>query len=257
MKSIRMRWVLVSLVTLCVWAAVLALIFGKTSEPIYKNKPLSAWVKYSYANRSVTYEWEHAVHDGGAASIPTLLLMLQANDSSLKLKLLDFAKKHNITNIDFVPAEIKQDAACDGFDTLGNRAIIAVPDLIAIYDRNISRNSRRDVLAIFYRMGPIASNATPALVRWLKTSDDEKGQWILQVLSRIDAEPTVIIPILTAGLQNSSASYRKMSADLLGSYLNDAKPAIPDLLKALQDPAPEVRYAAGDALRKIDPNGGH
>jgi hypothetical protein len=67
-------------------------------ELVYQGKPLSFWIERYASDRSKVerQEAEIAVRHIGTNAIPTLLRMLQARDSALKLKLVALAKKHNL-----------------------------------------------------------------------------------------------------------------------------------------------------------------
>jgi HEAT repeat protein len=58
---------------------------------------------------------------------------------------------------------------------------------------------------------------------------------------------------LVEGLGDSDARIRQGAAKILARLGPAAKPAVPELLQALEDPAPGVREAAGEALRQIGP----
>jgi hypothetical protein len=165
-------------------------------EPICEGKPLSYWLQDDdrrvvvgsgpilyYRTRAspdrnprktgspwtdyvrLTNEACQAINRTGAQAVPTLLRMLRANDSSLKMKLLQLAAKQSIIKIQFTPAEVLHRRAQTGFFVLGAAASNAVPDLIQLCDRNLSPSRRLGAVDALGCIGPPASSAVPALVR--------------------------------------------------------------------------------------------
>ena len=95
----------VALVGVIVWQVA-----QPADEPIYKGKPLSGWLK-AYVNNAKSSDdpqllkVNEAVRQAGTNAIPTLLRLLRAKDSALKLKLMDLAEIQHIIKIRFTPAE--------------------------------------------------------------------------------------------------------------------------------------------------------
>src|SRR5579871_2280896 len=118
-------------------------------EPRYQGKPLSEWLSgYHLANPDRFTSEPHAdeaVRALGAKAIPTLLRLIAANDSPLKLRLIELAQKQLLVRITHVPAYEKNLFAEYGFFALGPKAQAAVPALAQILDRRVSQASGRAV----------------------------------------------------------------------------------------------------------------
>ena len=96
------------------------------------------WPKGS---RSIDRVYE-AVRRIGTNALPTLLRMLRAKDSALKVKLMDLVKRQHYFRIEYTPADELNYRACSAFGVLRAKAQSAAPALIRIYEQNISPASQ-------------------------------------------------------------------------------------------------------------------
>jgi HEAT repeat protein len=108
-------------------------------------------------------------------------------------------------------------------------------------------------------IGPAARQAVPSLLRGLPNTNRDlefRLQCIL-ALGRIRAEPERVVPALMKSLSESLSDadvrIRAFSTGALGQYGPDAGSAVPLLTNLLQDPNPNVRLEATNALKRIDP----
>src|SRR5258708_4833537 len=120
-------------------------------EPVYQGERLTTWLQ-AYAlhnltpgNMAATMEREkrtdEAVRFIGTNAIPTLLRLLRAKDSALKLKFIRLAQKQHVVAIHPVPARDWNNMAERAFCQLGHDADSALPALVDIYEQNISPES--------------------------------------------------------------------------------------------------------------------
>ncbi|MDB6063836.1 MAG: hypothetical protein JWR26_44 [Pedosphaera sp.] len=70
---------------------------------------------------------------------------------------------------------------------------------------------------------------------------------------RIHSHPEITVPALIKCLSDQDCQVRWHAAYGIGVFGSDAKPAVPDLLKALADSNTMVKATSGEALKKIDP----
>jgi HEAT repeat protein len=132
----------------------------------------------------------------------------------------------------------------DGLNSLPG---IDIPFMPA-YDR---RKSAAHELGVY---GPAAWAAVPALLQALNSlnSDDDAVRETAAIsLGNIHAEPDTVIPALTQCLGDYGVNAKAVSA--LGQFGAAAKAAVPRVIILLQANDPETQWAAGEALRKIDP----
>jgi hypothetical protein len=168
------------------------------TEPVYQGKPLSCWLLgYTHwyyqmppiAKGATTKgEADKAVLQAGTNAIPTLLRLLRVRDSSLKLKLMDLAKKQHFIKIDHPPAEVWNGAASVAFGILRTNAQSAVLALIGIVKQNISPTSQSCAVMSLGYMGPTAKEALPSLLRWATNVDVNVSTNARHALLFIDAE---------------------------------------------------------------------
>jgi HEAT repeat protein len=112
-------------------------------------------------------------------------------------------------------------------------------------------NVRLQAAQALEAIGPEAKHAVPALAKLLNTDGEESTVRIkvAQALVRI-GEPSV--PSLVEALKHAKEEVRLLAATALGEIGADAKPALPALRKAADDPVEDVRRAAADAIRLIE-----
>jgi HEAT repeat protein len=101
------------------------------------------------------------------------------------------------------------------------------------------------------RMGSHAAKEVPTLKRFLQ--DKDVRLHAAEALWRIESKPAITFDVLIPALRDPDPSTRGYVARLLGEMGAQAKPAIPDLLRATGDEEWSVRSDAATALKKIDP----
>ena len=102
-------------------------------------------------------------------------------------------------------------------------------------------------------IGPLAKAAVPALVRGASSTNLVLRLNSLAALAEIHAEPTLVVPVFMECLSDTDWMARLYVTRGLGHFGEDAKQAAPALVGLLNDPRSEVRSAATNALKLIDP----
>jgi hypothetical protein len=184
-------------------------------EPVYQGRRLSDWLAaYKMEGLAGAETWqvreeqqkaETVVRHAGTNALPILLRMLQANDSALKVKCLELAKRQHLIRIKHTPAEELNYRACAAFGVLGAKAQHAVPALIEIANQNLSRASRWYALQALVLVGPPAPEAIPLLSGWVTNVDGSVRSYAINALSRIRAEPAQGLPVLVESLSNAQS----------------------------------------------------
>lgn len=260
-QLIRRRWRIFMLSLLvaipCVGLARLLLYKPSPPEPVYQGRRLSEWLAHKQDGTHVHVGTEEAIRQIGTNAIPTLLQMLRAHDSPLKLKLMDLAQKQHVIPIHWTSAEDHNIAATYAFQILRATASNAVPALIEIYEKRISGQSAWCVVYSLYDIGPAAQSATiPVLAKTL--TDSNAPAYVRNTaavgLSIMYSQPQVAIPALIHGLSDPEPYVRASAAEALMSYGNDAKAAVPALLKLWKDTNTNVWQSTADALIWIAPD---
>ena len=245
----------VALVGVIVWQA------WPPNEPVYQGKPLSFWMKPKWMGSPGRSGMpvlkgdnaDAAVRQAGTNAIPTLLRLLRARDSALKIKLMALAQKQHVIKIEFIPAEGWNGAAVAGFSVLGTNGQNAVPELIDIANQNISHESQLDALFALGNIGPPAKAAIPSLLCFVTNADSDVRDIAMFALGRTHAEADRVVPVLINALSDPESGIRDRAAFELGRFGPEAKAAVPALVEYLNSAAEMYRPSATNALIKIDP----
>ena len=215
-------------------------------EPVYQGKRLSEWLA-GYDEPSP--ETEEVLRRAGTNAIPTLLRMLRAKDSKVRTRLMVWVRKHHLVKFEYTYAYQKNAWAAAAFDSLGTQAHEAVPELIEIFEQNISPYSQTYTISALG--GTRSVRAIPTLLRATTNMNTSTRCNAICALGKIRAEPERVVPVLTRFLKDPNRSVRAMTISSLVLFGSDAKPAVPDLIQSLNDPT--MRTLAKYAIPKIDP----
>ena len=190
----------------------------------------------------------------GTNAIPTLLRLLNAEDSKFKLQLLQLAEKQRVINLHPKRTEFRRFEAKFGLICLGPEAKSAVPVLMEIYreHRPGPYDDPRSIAEIFTAIGPAAADAVPLLVQDTTNTDLLISCCAVQTLGEIHARPELTVPTLTMSLHGPGESIRALAAQGLAAFGGDARAAVPDLVIALSDPSSRVSAMAASALKQIN-----
>ena len=189
-------------ITVLAVAALLALVgvigwqvLRPSDEPVYKGKRLTKWLvphPYLELNSSttgiLTPEAEEALRQIGSNAVPTLLRMLRARGSALKVKLMGLVQSQHVIKVEYIPANIWNASALEGFKILGSDGQSAVPELIRIASDNFSATSTSCAILSLVKVGPAARQAVPYLAHWVTNSDKRLRFYSGMVLRDIDPE---------------------------------------------------------------------
>jgi HEAT repeat protein len=225
-------------------------------EPVYQGTPLSVWLTPRSYNGDME-AWQaqaHKAHEAvlqiGTNALPTLLRMLRAKDSALKVRFMGLVMRQHIIKIRYAPAEEWNRRARRGFEVLGARAKSAVPTLIDIADRNISRTSRLATIDALGFIGAPAEEAVPSLLGWATNADPELRCDAIFTLGKIRSQPDRVVPELTNALHDPTPMVRIYAFIALEHFGPDAKLAVPALVEFLKT---DSTTRSRSALNAIDP----
>ena len=110
------------------------------------------------------------------------------------------------------------------------------------------------LLCLLACVGCSNQKSTDELIADLKSGKDKEGVIAARTLPRAKEDAEKVVPALIVGLTHTANDVRRSSALKLGGFGEQAKDAIPALLKAEErDGDARVREAAGIALSRIDP----
>jgi hypothetical protein len=166
------KWVIIVL-TVALLAAVGVIgwqMFKPSDEPVHKGKTMTSWLRERRNNgvnsAETIQQAEQALRDIGTNSIPTLLALLRATNSPLKLKLMRLAQRQRVIKIHIEDAGDLNSLAMDGFHVLGTNGQAAVPALIEIVNEDFSEVSQIYAVWSLGDIGPSAKPIVPLLLSW-------------------------------------------------------------------------------------------
>jgi hypothetical protein len=226
-------------------------------EPSYQGKSSSVWLEDYSPPSQGTFEADEALRHIGTNAIATLLQMLRATDSPLKIKCLNVLARQHLVEIKPALAWEKDYEACLGFRALGESASNAMPELLQIYAEKISPASQCQTAGAIGRIGPAATAAIPSLLQGLKSTNNPVRWNTVRALGWIHGQPETVVPALMEHLQDSNLDICGTSAEALGAFGTNARVAIPILVQKINAPgwrSPYMRNSVANALKQIDPD---
>ena len=225
-----------------VWLASLA---SGTREPVFQGRTLSVWLDHHVPSSAARppfgspgwKEADEAIRHIGTNGIPTLLRMLRAKDRPPWVrKLIETAWRFGLKRLQYRYAMELHEEAEYAFEMLGGTAVSAVPELIRIYERNLSPSSQSCTALALGHIGRGAGAALPVLIRdFAHTNADVRFHAVSAVMN-IGGPPEVVIPALTRALEDSQVNVRWNALVGLSRFFGRARPVVPQILKMLNDP---------------------
>jgi len=226
-------------------------------EPFYDGKPLSEWLRafdyYAKPDQPGTSvrDARRAIRAAGTNAIPTLLRMLRATDSTLKLKLIDLLQKQHLINFRFRTASRLHAEAVTAFQYLGVRAELAVPELIKMFNETPPLPARASIAHVLGNLGPAAEDAIPSLQRELTNTNRSVASAATNALAAINTDDrSPWEENLQWGLHGWDAAER---VEMLFEWRVRARAVVPELLSMLKNPGTND-YWVRFALQQIDPD---
>lgn len=247
-------------ILLCIAAAVVLGVglvwFQQTRPPTYNGRPLVEWLqKIDYNNTEEPMNAESAeavaaVRALGTNALPHLLRMLETQDSPLKLRLVDLARKQRLIRVRFTPAVLSHHYAGNGLRALGPQAEPAIP---ALTEHFFGPNEiRADIAAKV--LGEIGSAAFPILRPALTNASTEVR---LRALMAFAVQSSTnhadrVVPILKEVVVNGPDDWMKLYAAVLLAKLGQEEDlVVPVLVKGMQRHRNDTRAEAINALLRF------
>jgi HEAT repeat protein len=140
-----------------------------------------------------------------------------------------------------------RDSALKALKDAGPDAGPALPNLVEVL-RDRDSNARYSALVIISKLKVEPNDLLPALKIAMGNKDEQT--WKLAVKMTVAVGPPAI-PELIKWLQVGTEDLNKHAAIALAEFKKDAKPAVPQLIAALNDPDRKFRVRAAEALAAI------
>lgn len=248
MKKLRF---LVLLLLLAAFMAGLSAYLLRQREPVYQGRPLSKWLEeleYSRLQDGRGSSAE-ALRHMGTNAMPTLVKMLRARDSELKLQLIRLARKQGLVRVGPfrfhpTPGLVRCRTAIAACELLGPSARSAIPELVAL----LRETEPQTGYAAARALGAIGAEAIPALVSELANENKETRLRAVMAMGAFPKGSTVLVPPLLRSLHDPGADVRNMATAALGRFGLEAAVVVPALAECLADPSSYVRMNAAQGL---------
>ncbi len=257
----RKKRYLLSVVLVALIGGLACMVFrqSESAEPMYEGKPLTYWFRNYYLTAG-HYWWQgkmyNAVRDTGTNAIPTLLRLLQAKDSPLKLRLSKAMESITlIHHQQYWTAGSRNMAGAKGFQILHDSGAGAVPDLLRILDLHVSSDSENCTIEALGHIGPGAEAAVKSLLQRVTGTNWFLSNSAMEALGKIHSHPELVVPVLIAKLRAGDKYAIEYSmptaADALAGFGENARTAVPALLAILAQTNEFARLGAVRALGNI------
>ena len=261
-RSLRIALAVV-LVPALGWTVWLLANSNRAKEPLYHGKPLSEWLQaFAPGKRDCpdlsARDARRAVQEAGTNAIPTLVRMIGATDSPMKLKLLALAGKQHFIQVHWSPAANLHQEAESAFQILGRRARVAVPDLVRLYGQQPPAGSQREIISALGAIDPAAKAALPSQMRDAVSPNVSLQYAITNALVSIGGATSVPGLFIPPGLQldddrqNQAETLLRLCDGSFG-YMPNRETAVPILLALLKRPE-HCSYWVKFALERLDPD---
>jgi len=263
-----------------------------SSEPIINGQPLGYWLDHvrAYTLDESSQEFKSALPAINEHSIPALIDELNWKPSPLLRGADKLSRNWNHNRLTIREPRNRRAEAALVLGWLGPRASNAIPVLEHLShetnaDTEMSVSERGAAIAalILIRhdpMEPVArksldildlrhkddnrfaivalgTNAVPCVPIFIDVINSKTNTLVkvfaIQALGAIHARPELSLPVLTLMLNGTNKMERYNAAYAISSFGSSAKPAWSNLVMCLDDSATEIRDAATNALREIDP----
>jgi hypothetical protein len=186
--------------------------------------------------------------------------------------------------------EVRVGLALRGFEILGEAAAPAIPELVRVANQGnpptsplattalafLGKDALPPLLALMtnstwmvrkeatssamqsvVQIQDLNTNRKPGVVLLMRyLSDPRLAPSAAEVLGRLGRESDISVPALAECTRSSNQDLRMAAVISLGTFGASARPAVPQLLKLLDDPSADVRNEATNALQKIAADAG-
>lgn len=237
MKRSLRRLIFLAIALVAVLVAAVIWRHFASREPGYEGRPLSSWLQQmvlSELNKNPVDRDKaaEAVRQIGPAALPVLLTLLRAEDPGPGRR---------------VAADAARECAVAGYEALGPAARRNIPELCQVLTNHVAPYARRSAARALGFIGVDSDGAVGALLKGTKDGDEWVRNYSLWALSRVPADPGLVVPALIDSLNDPFPPAHEIAAIALGGYGPRARAAVPALLGARA-----TNKAAALALVKID-----
>ncbi len=232
----RLKWIVLAalLVVAAALAALWLIILPR--DPLFRGKPESYWIQHlTYNDEEQVRQWREFGPDG----VRVLVRGLEGADRPADRFYRRLYRRMPVRPGSWI------------------RLLPAPP-------MDLTYSTRMAVIDVLARLGSDAMPAAPAMIRALKDENVSVRQIAINFfasgeddnapLNHMDAATkNDLLKIFIQFMQDSDEGVRNNTLVALRYYPEQAQTVDPILIKALNDPSPQIRQVAADSLKKVDP----
>lgn len=274
------RFVIALAILVLLGLGVIVVFSSKAKEPVYQSKSLDQWLdEYNrVSSMDKTEPASKAIRAMGTNCLPFLLAHIRHADSHLKQKLVSLIQKQKLVKLPFYGEDPYQSTSVLALRALDSQASPLLPELLPI-----AQDPKTRWLGMLALLA-IGTNSIPTLEKACQSTNIQVRQEAVLMIAMLKVMPPPWFswgwhnaplngkPLFFLGtavpeqdvremvnmLEHSDSAVRRASAEAIGLYTRTpytavARSGIPLLTQALKDGDEGVRRAAGETLKKIDP----
>ena len=253
-NTIRLRSPAIVVFALLLLGAIV-LFWAFSSEPVYKGRGLSSWLKDLNpprgARAGLRDEAVEAIQHIGAEALPILSETFNAQDSKWKVAAMSLLARQSLFPVRWLPAPQRRLNALFGIEALGPAAAPLVPELILVL--NGTNTPARPLAAQALGAIDAAHHMTvPVLANALHDGDVAVRIAAAESLRRLGKHPEIATPALLKRIEVSTGTeFEQVTAAIL-RFGASATSAIPAFRLRMAEPDVRVREQASNAVFLIE-----
>ncbi len=229
------------------------LVVLRRDQPYHHGKSLYTWLLQhaeasAAGDKRACDQAEIAISQIGTNALPTLLLWITKKDSATKKSLL--ANWPLVRQMNLQAANDYHARTTYACGVLKSIAKPIVPNLIGLL-KDPDPDIRDAAAFALCQIGPAAQEAVPGLIQSLE--DPLAKSNAFAALRSLGVKPEVVVAALIAQLSSTNSASQSLAMDCLYQYGTNATAAAANVLKFLIHSDFNLRWAATNALKKIDP----
>lgn len=239
-------------------AAVVWAIWRREREPSYQGRTLSEWIT-SYDSHPRNQEAAEAIRQIGTNALPSLLKWIQYEEADWRAGLVNWldgwpngAKDNFLSRLIEGEAGARARCAVMGFEALGDKAWPAVPDLARIVYQAKSGRTGQNAK---YVLANLPGDTVLLLAEGLTDKSADTRASIASYLSDLMVfpkesflHPSPAVPLLVKAMNDGDPRVVTAAATSLGRLALQVDLSVPALTNKLCSPVDEIRIAAAQAL---------
>ncbi|EEF61487.1 HEAT repeat domain-containing protein [Pedosphaera parvula] len=245
------RTLFIALLLLLISIIIWHLLRRSPHEPVYQGKSLTQWLQMGPSTLR-----DDAFRNMGTNALPFLIHDLHSREIKWKDKCYFFLQRYSVFRTYLRTGYQRHYQAFEALQALGSVGKPAIPAIADCLDNPTTALQAVNVLAYDPRgyTPLLAPEATPALLKALTNNNSSVRTIAANALELSQTQPGVIVPALIRALKDPAPEVRRMAAASFGGiYKKQSDIIVPALIETLDDKHPDVRKSAVWMLGRYGP----